>query len=78
MVKVTVHLNDGTVLEETVEAARGSEKNFASPADIAAKFQKLAGKRLPPAQCARIMDLVLGLDGLSDVGELVKALTRTG
>ena len=28
-VSVAVHLKDGTVLEETVEAPRGSEQNFA-------------------------------------------------
>ena len=66
MVKVTVRLKDGTVMDETVEAARGSEKNFASPADILAKFKKLAGKRLSPAQCDRIMNLVLGLVALED------------
>ena len=78
MVKVTVRLKDGTVMDETVEAARGSEKNFASPADILAKFKKLAGKRLSPAQCDRIMNLVLGLDEIPDAGELVKALVREG
>jgi 2-methylcitrate dehydratase PrpD len=76
MVKVTVRLKDGTVMDETVEAARGSEKNFASPADIVAKFQKLAGKRLPQAQYGRIRDLVLGLEDIPDMGVLVKALTR--
>ena len=32
------HLHDGTVLRRTVEAGRGSEKNFASDADVVAKF----------------------------------------
>ena len=39
-VHVTVTLTDGTVLEETVEAGRGSEHAFASPADVIGKFRK--------------------------------------
>src|SRR5262249_54674902 len=75
-VHVTVHLNDGTVLEETLESPRGSEKNFASASDIGAKFMKLAGRVFGPAERDRIMELVLGVDTLSDVAVLVKALGR--
>ncbi len=76
MVHVAVHLKDGTVLEDTVEAARGSEKNFAPATEVTAKFLKLAGKRLPAAQAQRILELVLRLEDLADIGGLVKALAR--
>jgi 2-methylcitrate dehydratase PrpD len=76
MVHVAVHLKDGTVMEKTVEAARGSEKSFASDADVTAKFVKLAGKRLPPAQVQRVLELVMGLDSVPDIGALVDALKK--
>jgi len=75
-VSVTVHLKDGAVLEETVEAPRGSEKNFARAEDIQAKFVKLTRRVLPQAQSERVMGLVLDLENLPDIGVLIKALVR--
>jgi len=74
MVKVAVHLKDGTILEETVEAPRGAERNFPGTNDIVAKFVKLSGQVMHPPQIERIIDLVLGLDELPDIGVLLKAL----
>ena len=74
-VHVTVRLNDGTVLEESVDAPRGSEQNFAPAADVIAKFQKLAGRRLSRAQADRIVELALSLDSLPDAEPLIKALS---
>jgi len=67
-VSVTVHLNDGAVLQETVEAPRGSELNFPLTAEVEAKFVKLAGRVLPPAQVDKAMQLVLDMERLSDIG----------
>src|SRR5258705_3285397 len=39
MVHAEVHLTDGTVMKRTVEAARGSEKKFASDVDVIGKFE---------------------------------------
>ena len=75
-VSVAVHLKDGTVLEETVEAPRGSEQNFARPSDIQAKFAKLTRRVLPQAQSERVMGLVLDLERLPDVSVLIKTLER--
>ena len=74
MVRVEVFLNDGTRMERTVEAARGSERKFAADADIIEKFEKLAGKALPHAQVARLRDAMLGLEGLDDAGKLADML----
>ena len=74
MVSVAVHLTDGGILEETVEAPRGSERNFPSAADVAAKFTKLAGHAMPEAQMQRIAELVLNLDKLAGMAALVEAL----
>lgn len=75
-VRVDLHLQDGTVMAETLETPRGSEKNFASASDITAKFSKLASRVFSPAERDRIMELVTKLDTLSDIGVLVKALQR--
>ena len=75
-VSVAVHLTDGTVLSETVEAPRGSEKSFASASDVEAKFVKLAARVLPQAQVDKVMGFVLDMDRLSEIGALAGALVR--
>lgn len=75
MVRVEVALTDGTRLEETVEAPRGSEEDFASEGDVVAKFRTLAGHRLPPDRTDRIIDAVLGVERLDDAGALARLLT---
>lgn len=75
-VSVTVNLKDGTVLEETVEAPRGSEQSFASASDVQAKFVKLTRRVLPQTQIDRVMGLVLDLENLPDVAVLIKELER--
>jgi aconitate decarboxylase len=74
LVKIAVHLKDGTVLDETVEAPRGSERNFPSIEDVVAKFTKLAGYVMQTRQIDRIVHLVLRLDELPEIGILAKAL----
>jgi 2-methylcitrate dehydratase PrpD len=74
-VHVELHLNDGTVMKRTVEAARGSEKHFASDAEIIEKFEKLAIKALPKARVAELRDAVMGIEKLPDATVLSKLLT---
>jgi len=76
MVRVVVELKDGTRMERTVEAARGSEKKFASDADIVEKFEKLARKALPQAQVAKLRDAMLNLDDLKDAGEIARLMIQ--
>ncbi len=74
-VHVELHLNDGTVMKRTVEAARGSEKHFASDAEIIEKFEKLASKALPKARVAELRDAVMGIEKLPDATVLSKLLS---
>jgi aconitate decarboxylase len=76
-VHVEAHLNDGTVMNRTVEAARGSEKHFATDSEIVDKFEKLAIKALPKAQVARLRDAMLGLEKLKDAAEIARLMQRT-
>jgi aconitate decarboxylase len=78
MVRVEVALRDGTRMEETVEAPRGSEDSFAGTDQVIGKFCKLAGRRIPDAQVERIVDAVLGAERLADTGQLVRLLASGG
>jgi 2-methylcitrate dehydratase PrpD len=73
-VRVEVFLKDGTHMEETVEAPRGSEQKFASAEDVIEKFRKLAGRRIPPARVDRIVQLVMGAERLEKASDLTAAL----
>ena len=63
-------------MKRTVEAARGSEKHFASDAEIVEKFEKLAAKALPRAQIEQLRDAMLGLEKLDDAGKLAQLLAK--
>ena len=77
MVSVDVHLTDGRILNDTVEAPRGSERHFPSAADVVAKFTKLAGRAMPLSKVQRIAETVLDLDRLEEMGVLTDALRPT-
>ncbi len=74
-VRVEVILNDGVCLERTVETPRGSEPNFASEAQIVAKFEKLAAHALKRSQAAQLRDAVLGMEKLRDAARLAQLMT---
>jgi aconitate decarboxylase len=76
MVRVELHLSDGTRMERTVEAARGSEQKFASEADIVEKFEKLASKALPRAQVQELRETMLNLDKIPDATRIAQLLAR--
>ena len=73
-VRVEVHLKGGVRMERTVEAARGSEQQFAGESEVVEKFEKLAARALPRERVARVRDAVLGLENLSDAAELARLL----
>ena len=75
MVRVELHLKDGTRMERTVESARGSEQRFASEAEVVEKFELLARKALAPGQIAELRDSMLGLDRLPDARRIAELLS---
>jgi 2-methylcitrate dehydratase PrpD len=75
-VRVEVHLADGSALERACETPRGSEPNFASEAQVVAKFEKLAARALPRAQVARVRDAVLNIEKLKDASRIAKLMTK--
>jgi 2-methylcitrate dehydratase PrpD len=76
MVRVEVHLTDGTKMERTVEAGRGNENNFASEADVVKKFENLALHALPRPQVEQLRDAVLGLETLNDAAKIAHLMAN--
>jgi 2-methylcitrate dehydratase PrpD len=77
-VRVEVHLADGSILERYMETPRGSEPNFASEAQVVAKFEKLAAHALKRTQSAQLRDAVLGMEKLKDASRIAKLMTTRG
>jgi 2-methylcitrate dehydratase PrpD len=77
MVRVDVHLRDGSVHSETREAPRGSEHSFASRDEIVEKFCKLTREAMPQTQQEALIQAVLGMEDVKDAKALVRLL-QTG
>ncbi len=75
MVHVAVSLKDGTTLTETVETARGSERRFASDAEVVRKYETLARKVLPAGKAAALRDAVLRMEMLPDARRILDLLS---
>ena len=74
MVRVELHLRDGSRMERTVEYPRGSERNFATAERIVEKFEKLAAHALPAGRAAELRDAVLALESEGDVRRIVQLM----
>jgi 2-methylcitrate dehydratase PrpD len=75
-VRVEVRLRDGSMEQESREAARGSERSFASRDDIAAKFRKLTHGIIAPAQQDALVGTILNIDDLADSRALIELMCR--
>jgi 2-methylcitrate dehydratase PrpD len=71
---VDVHLGDGSVECETLEAPRGSEQSFATRAEIVEKFRKLTRHALPQAQQDALIQSVLEIEAVKDSKDLIRLL----
>jgi len=74
LVRVEVQLKGGKKMERIVAAGRGNEHNFASEADVVAKFEKLAIHALPQAQVGELRDALLDIEKLADAGRIAELL----
>jgi aconitate decarboxylase len=73
-VSVEVHLQDGSIEQETREMPRGGEDAFASEAEIIDKFRKLSRTTIPEAQQADLIEMILNMESLPDMRALTQAL----
>src|SRR3569832_367974 len=74
MVRVEVALKNGTRMERTVEAPLGSERSFASEADVERKFKTLAAHTVSEAKADAVVNLLLGADMLARADDIAAAL----
>ena len=72
--KVTVSLNDGRILSESVVAHHGDHRNPAPPDELRAKFAFLATDTLGEAGVEKVAEAVERLDALPDIKELTALL----
>jgi 2-methylcitrate dehydratase PrpD len=74
MVRVDVHLKDGSKHSETREAPRGSEQSFATREEIVEKFCKLTREAMPQKQQEALIQAVLGMEDLKNGKDLARLL----
>lgn len=75
LVRVEVHLKDGTILKETAEIARGRESRFAPESEVIEKFKKLTVNALSAKKAEQVISSVLSLEKLEDARMLAGLLT---
>lgn len=72
--RVTVRLDDGTVMEETVYFAKGTKQNPLTDDELVAKFLDLTSRALTPAQAERVVTMVMALESEESVTRLTDLL----
>ena len=75
MLRLELHLKDGTKLERTREIGR-HKVDFGSDAEIIGKFEKLASRVLPKAQMDQLRDTILNIEQLDDASKLARLLAK--
>ena len=73
--RVTVEFEDGSVVEESLDAPRGYEP-WVTNEQLVEKYRKLAASVVGDERAKKIEETVLRLDELEDVGELIEMLAR--
>jgi len=74
---VQVTLNDGTQLNERVEAVRGTPENPMTRAEVVAKCRDLTAPRLGAEKSAQLIEKLLAIENVGNVREL-RPLLQTG
>ena len=72
--RVTVSLNDGRIMSESVVAHHGDHRNPAAPEELRQKFLFLAEEALGKDRCGQVVDTVSRLEELEDIRELTELL----
>jgi 2-methylcitrate dehydratase PrpD len=76
--RMTAELADGRKLVSQVDHPKGSIRNPMSDAELAGKFESLAGPVLGAARAARLADAVAGVERLPSVRSLLKLAAPAG
>jgi 2-methylcitrate dehydratase PrpD len=75
---VEVTLNDGTVLNERVEAVRGTTENPMTSDEVAAKARELMAPVLGQDRCNSLIKTIFALENVKDIRELRPLLVVYG
>lgn len=76
--RVTVAMNDGSEIAETVYYAVGTKQNPIDREGLVQKFKGLVSKAMPESKADQIVEAVFGLDELNDLTPLTSILTAEG
>ncbi len=76
--RIHVTTRDGRTFTREILHRRGSPENPLSPEDITAKFRAITEGCLTPAKTQRVIDLVAGLERISNLDELIAICTERG
>ncbi|HEY4024929.1 MAG TPA: MmgE/PrpD family protein [Candidatus Dormibacteraeota bacterium] len=74
---LTLTLRDGTTLHRRIVQPHGGPLDPVTNEEVIAKYRTLAGPLMPAARLDAIQQAVLGLDDLSDIGELGELLAAS-
>ena len=74
--RVTVSLNDGRIMSESVVAHHGDHRNPATPEELRDKFAFLAKDALGEGRMRRVIESVAGIEELADIRELTELLRK--
>jgi 2-methylcitrate dehydratase PrpD len=74
--RVSIHLADGTVLEQHVEHAAGTAANPLTDDQVRAKFNLLSNPVLGPERTSQLLDTLGRLETLPNVAALARLLAR--
>jgi hypothetical protein len=74
---VTVALADGTEITEHVRAVRGTADNPMPREEVVAKCRDLLTPVIGAAQAAQLIDGVLGIESMRNIGDLRPLLQKT-
>jgi 2-methylcitrate dehydratase PrpD len=75
--RAEIELNDGKVLRETVNEAKGCNRNPLSQSDYEAKFRACSEETMGREKTERVVEIVRGLETLTDINELTRILGKS-
>ena len=75
-VSVSVQLRDGTSIEETVQHAKGSDKDPLTEGEVVAKFHRLVNPNCGEAWASKAYDTIINLDSAPSTAPLSNFLSQ--
>ena len=75
-VSVSVLMRDGSKLEETVDSAKGSDKDPLTDGEVVAKFHRIVKPIYGQAWATKVYDTIMGLDAAPTTAQLSELLSQ--